>query len=187
MSCPVRPIDPAKTLGISRQLLGRLEGRIGRLPLPVLLVANSSNALRGYLSFFGALRSAGLPARLCEQLALLVSEINRCEYGLAEHAELARAVGVSDSDILASRRAGSSTPRFEAALAFAQALLATRGHVSDGDLRAVREAGYTDGQIVEIIGHTALNGFTSCLMNVARLSASSAGAAGSPREALLAS
>lgn len=187
MSCPVRPIDPAKALGISRQLLGRLEERIGRLPLPVLLVANSSNALRGYLSFFGALRSAGLPARLCEQLALLVSEIHRCEYGLAEHAEAARALGVGESDILASRRGWSSTPRFEAALAFAQTLLATRGHVSDQDLRAVREAGYSDGQIVEIVGHTALNGFTSCLMNVARLPAGAAAPAGSLREALLAS
>ena len=187
MSCPVRPIDPTQALGISRQLLGRLEARIGRLPLPVLLAANSSNALRGYLSFFGALRSAGLPARLAEQLALLVSEIYQCEYGLAEHAESARLVGVSEADILASRRARSSTPRFEAALGFARTLLASRGHVSDGDLQAVREAGYSDGQIVEIIGHAALNGFTSCLANVARLSAASARPAESRREALLAS
>ncbi len=153
----------------------------------MLLAANSSNALRGYLSFFGALRSAGLPARLSEQLALLVSEIYDCEYGLAEHAEQARVVGVSEADVLASRRARSSTPRFQAALAFAETLLATRGHVSDGDLAAVREAGYSEGQIVEIVGHTALNGFTSCLANVARLSAAAARPAAPRRETLLAS
>lgn len=146
MSCPVRPIDPAKALGISKQLLGRLERRIGRLPASVLVVANSSDALRGYLSFFGALRSAGLPAPLCEQIALLVSEINRCEYGVAEHSFFARAVGVSDSDIVASRQGRSSTPRFEAALGFVQALLAARGRVGDTDLLQVREAGFTDGQ-----------------------------------------
>jgi uncharacterized peroxidase-related enzyme len=170
----VRPIDPGKALGISKQLLARLQQRIGRIPTSVLVLANSSNALRGYLSFFGALRSAGLPARLCEQIALLVSELNDCEYGLAEHAVLARVVGVSETDISASRRGKSSTPKIEAGLTFAKALITSRGHVSDDDLRRVREAGYTDGQIVEIIGHVALNTFVNYLTNATRLPAAAA-------------
>lgn len=183
----MRPIDPAKALGVSKQLLGRLERRIGRLPASVLVVANSSNALRGYLSFFGALRSAGLPARLCEQIALLVSEINRCEYGIAEHSFFAHTVGVSDSDIVASRQARSSTPRFEAALGFVQVLLAARGRVGDAELLQLREAEFTDGQIVEIIGHTALTAFTSYLANASQLPASSAVPADLRRDTLLAS
>jgi AhpD family alkylhydroperoxidase len=187
MGNPIRPIDPAKALGVSKQLLGRLERRIGRLPASVLVVANSSNALRGYLSFFGALRSAGLPARLCEQIALLVSEINRCEYGIAEHSFFAHTVGVSDSDIVASRQARSSTPRFEAALGFVQVLLAARGHAGDAELLQLREAEFTDGQIVEIIGHTALNAFTSYLANASQLPASSAVPTDLRRDTLLAS
>lgn len=169
MSGAVRPIDPAQALGISKQLLARLEQRIGEIPPEVLVVANSSGALRGYLSFFGALRSAGLPARLCEQIALLVSQVNDCEYSLAEHARLARLVGVSEEDIASARRGRSSAPKIEAGLAFAQALVAVRGHVSDDEIGRVRDAGYTDGQIVEIIGHVALNTFVNYLSNATRL------------------
>lgn len=169
MSSAVRPIDPAQALGISKQLLSRLEQRIGEIPPEVLVVANSSGALRGYLSFFGALRSAGLPARLCEQIALLVSEVNDCEYSLAEHARLARRVGVSEEEIQSARRGTSSAPKIAAGLAFVRALVGARGHVSDEEIQRVRDAGYTDGQIVEIVGHVALNMFVNYLTNATRL------------------
>lgn len=187
MSLAIPPVDPARTLGISRQLLTRLERRIGRLPTGVLVVANSSNALRGYLSLFGALRSAGLPARLSEAIALLVNEMNQCEYGLAEHARQATAVGVTAADILANRRGRSSTPRFQAALAFTQTLLATRGHVDDEELRRLRDAGFSTGQIVEIIAHAALNLFASYLANAARLPAEPASPGAAHGDTLLAS
>ncbi|HET9040401.1 MAG TPA: carboxymuconolactone decarboxylase family protein [Gemmatimonadales bacterium] len=174
MDTPVPPLDPAKALGITKLLLTRLEQRMGHIPPSVLLVAHSSNALRGYLSFFGALRSGGLPARFSEQIALLVSEITDCEYGLAEHEASARVVGVSEADIRSSRRGRSSTPKIEAGLRFARALVWSRGHVSDDELRLVREAGYTDGQIVEIIGHVALNTFINYVTNATRLPASAA-------------
>src|SRR5581483_9809101 len=145
MSTAVRPLDPAKAVGVSKQLLERLERRIGRIPAVVLLVANSSAALRGYLSLFGALRSGGLAARLCEQIALRVSELNGSEYGVAEHAEFARELGLSEREIRDARLGRSPTPKLQAGLAFAEAVVASRGHVSDADLARVRAAGYTDG------------------------------------------
>jgi len=83
-------------------------------------------------------------------------------------------VGVSEADIRASRRGRSSTPKFEAGLRFARALVWSRGHVSDDDLKRIRDAGYSDGQIVEIIGHVALNTFVAYLTNATRLPASAA-------------
>ena len=174
MRTPVPPLDPAKALGVTKVLLTRLEQRMGRIPPPVLLVANSSNALRGYLSFFGALRSGGLPARLTEQIALLVSEITDCEYGLAEHELSARIVGVSEADIRASRRGRSSSPKIDAGLRFARAIVWARGHVSEDELRLVLDAGYSEGQVVEIIGHVSLNMFISYVTNATRLPASAA-------------
>ena len=44
----------------------------------------------------------------------------------------------------------------------------TRGHVSDADMRAVRDAGYDDAQIVEIVQHVALNTWTNYLNSVAK-------------------
>ncbi len=174
MSTAVRPLDPAKAVGVSKQLLERLERRIGRIPAVVLLVANSSAALRGYLSLFGALRSGGLAARLCEQIALRVSELNGSEYGVAEHAEFARELGLSEREIRDARLGRSPTPKLQAGLAFAEAVVASRGHVSDADLARVRAAGYTDGQIVEIVAQVALNTFVNHLTNASRLPASAA-------------
>ncbi|MFX8414322.1 carboxymuconolactone decarboxylase family protein, partial [Acinetobacter baumannii] len=39
--------------------------------------------------------------------------------------------------------------------------LSTRGHVAEGDVATVRAAGASDAEIVEIIGHVALNVFTN--------------------------
>ena len=40
--------------------------------------------------------------------------------------------------------------------------------MSDEDVRAVRTAGYTDGEIVEIVQHVALNVWTNYVNSVAR-------------------
>jgi alkylhydroperoxidase family enzyme len=42
-----------------------------------------------------------------------------------------------------------------------------RGHVSDGELRAVREAGYSEAQVIEIVQHVALNTWTNYINSVA--------------------
>ena len=61
----------------------------------------------------------------------------------------------------AARNADASDPKTKAALVFAQSILDARGGVSDSDVRAVRSAGYTDGQIAEIVAVVALNIFTN--------------------------
>jgi alkylhydroperoxidase family enzyme len=43
-----------------------------------------------------------------------------------------------------------------------------RGQVSDADLAAVKLAGYSDAQVVEIVGLVALNVFTNFINNVAQ-------------------
>jgi len=46
-------------------------------------------------------------------------------------------------------------------------VLKTRGGVSDADLEEVRAAGYSDGEIAEIIAHAALNVLTNYFNKVA--------------------
>ncbi|MDI1365917.1 MAG: carboxymuconolactone decarboxylase family protein, partial [bacterium] len=54
-----------------------------------------------------------------------------------------------------------------AAVAFAATVARARGQVADADVAAVRAAGFTDAQIVEIVGLVAENVFTNFLNNVA--------------------
>ena len=60
------------------------------------------------------------------------------------------------------------TPELDAGLRFAQAIVVQRGEVSDADLASVRKAGYTDGEITEIVANVAVNIFTNYFNHVAR-------------------
>ena len=54
----------------------------------------------------------------------------------------------------------------QAALRFALKLVNDRGKVSESDVRSLRDAGFGDEAIVEIVAHVALNLFTN-YVNVA--------------------
>jgi len=60
----------------------------------------------------------------------------------------------------------SADARTAAALRFALKLVNERGQVSDADVQALRQAGFDDEHIVEILAHVALNLFTN-YVNVA--------------------
>lgn len=51
---------------------------------------------------------------------------------------------------------------------FAVKVANARGHVSDGDLNAVKAAGYDDSQVIEIVLHVALNTWTNYVNEVAK-------------------
>jgi alkylhydroperoxidase family enzyme len=68
----------------------------------------------------------------------------------------------------ANRDGHSADAKADAAVGFAVKLVNTRGHVSDADLRAVKDAGYDDAQVIEIVLHVALNTLTNYVNEVAR-------------------
>ena len=51
---------------------------------------------------------------------------------------------------------------------FAVKVVRARGHVDDADLQAVQAAGYSDGQVIEIVLHVALNTLTNYVNEVAQ-------------------
>lgn len=55
----------------------------------------------------------------------------------------------------------SEDPQRAAALGFVREVVETRGHPSDEAFEAVRNAGYTDEQIMEMIANVALNTFSN--------------------------
>jgi len=50
---------------------------------------------------------------------------------------------------------------------FAVQVTRTRGHVGDAALQAVRAAGWSDAQVIEIVQHVALNTWTNYINEVA--------------------
>lgn len=134
---------------------------LGVTPAMFKAVANSPAALKSMWGSFGALGGGTLGAQIGEQIAIAVAERNRCEYCLAAHTALGRGAGLNDQQLASAQMGESSDPRTTAALRFALKLVTARGQVSAAEVQALRDVGFDDGQVVEVIAHVALNLFTN--------------------------
>lgn len=151
---------PAK----SQPLLEGVRKLLGSVPNLFRITSNSPAALEGYLGLNGALAKGSLNPQTRERIALAVAEINGCDYCLSAHTYLGKNLAkLDDAEIAANRNGGSSDPLADVAVRFAVRLVRERGHVSDADVAAVRNAGYSEAEIVEIVAHVALNTLTNYL------------------------
>jgi uncharacterized peroxidase-related enzyme len=153
----------------SQPLLQAVKKQLGMVPNLFRLVGNSPAALEGYLGLNGALAKGALEAPTRERIALAIAEINGCSYCLSAHSYLGKNLAkLSDTEIAANRDGHSADPKADAAVAFAVAVIKARGHVADADIRNVRDAGYNDAQVIEIVLHVALNTLTNYVNEVAK-------------------
>jgi len=163
ISVPTRDDAPAA----SQPILDAVHKQLGVIPNLYRLAALSPAVLTG-LTVLGAALGKTLDLKTRERIALAVAEVNRCGYCLSAHSYLATNLAKVSPDEIALARAGhSADAKVDAALRFAVAVAETRGHVDDGALAAVRAAGFTDAQVIEIVGLVVENFFTNFLNNVA--------------------
>jgi len=149
-------------------LLDAVKKQLGVVPNLMKLVGNSPAALEGYLSLNGALAKGSLGAKTGERIALAIAEINRCDYCLSAHTYLATNVAKLDAaEINANRNGISNDAKANAAVRFAASVAQQRGHVSSDEVQAIKAAGFSDADIVEIVLHVALNTLTNYVNSVA--------------------
>jgi len=162
------PIDPNSAIGKTRELLDFVQQRSGRIPNMVRLMANSPAALGAYLSFAGAFRDAILPAKTRDLIALTAAEAAGSGYTLAAVSALARSGGRSEDELAAARAAQSKDPKIAAALRFAAEIVVQRGQLPESEVAALHDAGYSDGEVAEIIAVVVLNIYRSYFNLIAR-------------------
>lgn len=149
-------------------LLEGIKKSLGKVPNMFATLAHSAAALGFYTNASGALSATALPAKLREQLALAVAGANDCEYCASAHTFFGKMSKLDEAELARNLQGTSSDAKTQAALVFALEVVKYRGHVSDAALKAVRDAGYSDGEITEIIAVVALNTFTNYINSVAR-------------------
>jgi len=153
----------------SRPLLEAVKKMIGSVPNVFRLASNSPAALEGYVGLLGALAKGRLPAPTHERIALAVAEANGCDYCLSAHTYLGKNVAkLDEAEMAANRRGSSNDSHAIAAVRFARQVMERRGHVSDTELKAVRDAGYSEAEVIEIVQHVALNTWTNYVNSVAQ-------------------
>jgi uncharacterized peroxidase-related enzyme len=160
-------ISPETATGKAKDLLEAVNAKLGLVPNMTRAMVNASAVLEGYLQLSGSLNYGALSPKVREQLALAISEVNGCDYCLAAHSAVGKMVGLSAEQIRDSRLGKAIDPKTEALIQFARKVVDTRGRVQASDLDEVREAGFDDGAIAEVVAHVALNVFTNYFNNVA--------------------
>ena len=163
LTIPTREDAPAK----SQPLLDAVEKQIGVVPNLFRLVGTSPAALEGYLGLNGALGRT-LDAKTRERIALAIAQANGCDYCLSAHTYLGLNLAkIDDAEIALNRAGRSGDAKADAAVVFARKVLEARGHVSDADVAAVRLAGFSEAQVIEIVASVAVNVLTNYINTVA--------------------
>ena len=151
----------------SKATLDAVHKQLGVVPNMYRLVAQSPTTLQGFTSN-GAALTKTLDVKTRERIALAVAQVNGCDYCLSAHTYLGLNLAkISPEEIAQNRKGASGDAKANAAVQFAAKVVRERGHVTGADIKAVRDAGYSDGQIVEILAVTAENVFTNLLNVVA--------------------
>lgn len=162
----LRPLS-IDTPGKAGQILGAVKQKLGVVPNIYATFAHSPAVLEGYLAFGEALAGGKLPAGLREQIALAVAGENTCDYCASAHTALARGAGVDAEEAARNLKGEASDDRVQAILGFARSVVEKRGWLDDGELQALRAAGVSDEEVVEIIANIAANIFTNYFNHIA--------------------
>ncbi|MBR1208633.1 MULTISPECIES: carboxymuconolactone decarboxylase family protein [unclassified Bradyrhizobium] len=152
---------PAK----SQPILENYVKVLGLVPNFFALISQSPDALKAIAEMHATLgKSLGHKTR--ERLHIMTAEVNGCSYCLTAHTYLGGKLnGLTKEDMELNREGHSTDPQADAALQFAYKVAKSRGHIDDADFAAVRAAGFTDAQIIDIVAETAFSFITNLFNN----------------------
>lgn len=152
----------------SAKILEQIRKGLGMVPNLHRTLAHAPVALRAYVETANTLGRGKLSPALREQIAVATAGTNGCGYCAAAHTLLGKNAGVDPEELTRNLDAQSQDPTTQAVLTFVRAFIDRRGDVQDHDLSVVREAGFGDAEIIEIVAHIAMNWFTNTFNVLAR-------------------
>jgi len=161
----IAALTPDQVPAESKQTLDTFTKNLGFTPNMMTAFAHSPIAFNAWAALRTSLNKA-LDLKTRECISLIVSEVNGCNYCLGVHTYGAAHAKMSSDDVILARKGHASDPKRDAAVQFAHKVIERRGQVSDEDLKAAREAGYTDANIIEIVTLVALYSLTNFFNNV---------------------
>ncbi|MEZ2334700.1 carboxymuconolactone decarboxylase family protein [Mucilaginibacter sp. RCC_168] len=162
----IEPIKPENVPADSKPTLDAFTKNIGFTPNMMATFAASPIAFNAWAALFSVMSKA-LDVKTRDSIGLAVSEVNGCNYCLTVHSYTAEHMAKLPADeIILARKGHAPDPKRDAAVQFARKVIETRGKVSDTDVAKVRNAGYSDANIMEIVGLVAMYSLTNFINNV---------------------
>ncbi|QEV96659.1 peroxidase-related enzyme [Klebsiella aerogenes] len=155
--------------GKAADIFAGIKKAMGKVPNAYLTIGgHSPAALQQALAHNAMLHKSSLSAQELEAINLSVSEATGCDYCLAAHTLMAKKAGFSGEQIHALRRGEyTEDARLDALVKFAQTLVTTTtGTLPEADVAALRHAGFSDQQVIEIISAVSAILFTNMVNRV---------------------
>jgi len=149
--------------GATAEVYAQIRKAAGSLPNTFAAIgAHGPAALSAVLQAEAVLKSGGLARQDQETIKLLVSEVTGCDYCVAAHSMLGKMAGLKP-EALKQIRADQPTgdEKRDALAHFVRTLVETRGTIAESEFAAIKAAGYTDAQLVDISLAIALVIFTN--------------------------
>jgi uncharacterized peroxidase-related enzyme len=145
-------INPNEATGATADLFAVIKKAAGKVPNAYATIGtHSPEGLSAMLAVDGVVSHGSLSKPDIETIKLAVSEVAGCDYCVAAHTLMGKFAGLAP-EAMKQIRAGSATgdAKRDALVRFVRTLVDTRGTVPAAELAAVREAGYSERQVIEI-------------------------------------
>lgn len=152
-----------------KALFDAIQANLGMVPNFLKVFANSPAALKAFLGLHHIAGEGSLDAQTRERIALALAQQNSCAYCLSAHTAIGRKAGLDNPEIEANRAGGSRDRKAAVAVRFARSLVAHMGEVTTEELLEMRNAGYSESDIVEVITHVGMNILTNLLGKAGRV------------------
>jgi len=151
MPCTSTPSVESAT-GATAEVYAQIKKAVGSVPNTFAAIgAHEPAALKVMLQAEAVLATSSLSKQDRETVKLAVSEAAGCHYCVAAHSLLGKLAGLKP-EALKQIRAGLPTgdAKRDALVRFVRNLARSSGEISDEEFAAIKAAGYTDAQLVDI-------------------------------------
>ncbi|MGE0392075.1 MAG: carboxymuconolactone decarboxylase family protein [Vicinamibacterales bacterium] len=166
MNYTVHSIESAPAA--SKDTLAAVARAYGFLPNLMGVMAEAPAALKAYPTLIGLFDQTSFTPTERQVVLLATSVENGCDYCVAAHTVIAGMQGVA-GEVVQAIRAGQplADTRLEALRRFTIAVVGSRGRVSDADTTSFLGAGYTLGQVLEVVLGVAIKTLSNYVNHIA--------------------
>jgi AhpD family alkylhydroperoxidase len=134
----------------NKAIFDNLQKGLGMVPNLYAVMALSNTALGNYLDFQNAKTSFSNKEK--QTVNLVVSQVNECHYCQSAHTLLGTMNGLTTDQTIEIRKGGASfDPKLDALVKLAKEITSKRGFASTEAVDAFIAAGYTKGQVIELV------------------------------------
>jgi uncharacterized peroxidase-related enzyme len=160
-------IRPEEATGAAAEVFAKIKKAVGKVPNAYATIGTHSPEALGAALAFDAVVAAGTLGKAdIEVIKLAVSEHVGCDYCVAAHTLMGKLAGLSSDAMKVRVGAATGDAKRDALVTYVRTLVGTRATVPEAAVDAVRAAGYTERQLIEISLAIASITFTNLVNRV---------------------